>query len=626
MSHPTPAILVVEDDEAIREGIVDALRYAGYRPLEAADGEAGLEMALRVDCDLILLDLVLPKHDGFEILEAVRRERSGLPVIILTARGEEGDRVRGLRGGADDYVVKPFSVEGVASPAWRPCLRRSARSDPSDVLDDCAARTATASTFARSGDSIRTTASATELSETRSRTLLRLPRVARQYGTRDRPRRNTGPGSGRCSPDGVTHAHDRHARRAPAREAARRPGRAAGDRHRARQGLHAGGIASPMTRPWTARAAFALGLAIAIAGMSWLTVVALGVERSEREARARELRDETVRSALWRMDSAISPFIANEGARPYFLYSAFYPAERAYDRMFGELSRGEVLIPSPLLTESAPFVRLYFQVAPDGAVGSPQVPDSNMRDLAESGYVAPKAMGERERELDRLRASLDCVAVRVRLARRPRPGRPAAAEGGCARSCRAAARGRPGRAPSAPRRRASRARGRARRPAGCRAGAGASGRGRPPRRAFGGARSSRARRTRPRGRPSRPRGSSPSGRAGPARRGCARPGRRSSAARPRRARGHARGPGRRRRARVDRTRAPGRRWPGCGESRDRRSARRSPGRRGRAAPAARSRSAGRSSARKRKKGRSDAPHAESSSSAASVTRVELTSR
>ena len=171
-----------------------------------------------------------------------------------------------------------------------------------------------------------------------------------------------------------------------------------------------------MTGPWTARAAFALGLAIAVTGMSWLTVVALGVERSARESRAREARDETVRSALWRMDSAFAPFVATEAARPYFAYSAFYPAERAYDRMFGELSPGDVLIPSPLLTERAPFVRLHFQVAPDGTLGSPQVPASNMRDLAESGYVSPARMTERARELDRLRAALDAGAVRASLA------------------------------------------------------------------------------------------------------------------------------------------------------------------------------------------------------------------
>ncbi len=103
-------ILVIEDDSAIRLGIVDALQFAGYETLQAANGNDGLAQALRATFDLLLLDLILPGHSGFEILEAVHEARPTLPVIILTARGEEADRVKGLRLGADDYVVKPFSV------------------------------------------------------------------------------------------------------------------------------------------------------------------------------------------------------------------------------------------------------------------------------------------------------------------------------------------------------------------------------------------------------------------------------------------------------------------------------------------------------------------------------------
>lgn len=106
-----PTILVIEDDAAIRQGIVDALQFEGYRTHEATEGQQALELAVRVDCDLILLDLVLPGRDGLEILEEVRVTRPALPVIILTARGDEEDRVRGLKLGADDYVVKPFSVK-----------------------------------------------------------------------------------------------------------------------------------------------------------------------------------------------------------------------------------------------------------------------------------------------------------------------------------------------------------------------------------------------------------------------------------------------------------------------------------------------------------------------------------
>ncbi|MCA9186580.1 MAG: response regulator transcription factor [Planctomycetales bacterium] len=125
-------ILTIEDDKAIRRGIVDALQYVGYTVLEAADGTTGLQMATRRNYDLLLLDLVLPGPSGFEILQAVRANRPTQPVIILTARGEESDRVDGLRMGADDYVVKPFSVKELMARV-EAVLRRSPER-PTDVL------------------------------------------------------------------------------------------------------------------------------------------------------------------------------------------------------------------------------------------------------------------------------------------------------------------------------------------------------------------------------------------------------------------------------------------------------------------------------------------------------------
>ena len=124
-------ILVVEDDAGIRQGVVDALRFSGYEVLEAADGKAGLESALRTACDLVLLDLMLPGLDGLDVLKEVRGARPTLPVIILTARGEESDRVAGLRLGADDYVVKPFSVKELLARV-EAVLRRSPER-PSDL-------------------------------------------------------------------------------------------------------------------------------------------------------------------------------------------------------------------------------------------------------------------------------------------------------------------------------------------------------------------------------------------------------------------------------------------------------------------------------------------------------------
>jgi DNA-binding response OmpR family regulator len=104
-------VLTIEDDAAIRRGIADALRFAGHEVLEASTGDAGLTMAVNRELDLVLLDLVLPGQGGLEVLKQVRQTRPTLPVIVLTARGHEDDRVAGLRQGADDYIVKPFSVK-----------------------------------------------------------------------------------------------------------------------------------------------------------------------------------------------------------------------------------------------------------------------------------------------------------------------------------------------------------------------------------------------------------------------------------------------------------------------------------------------------------------------------------
>lgn len=123
-------ILVVEDDAGIRQGILDALRFEGYDPIEAKDGTEGLQKALSSRCALILLDLVLPGEDGLTILREVRKAQPTLPVIILTARGDEDDRVQGLRLGADDYVVKPFSVRELLARVSAVLRRSPERPDP----------------------------------------------------------------------------------------------------------------------------------------------------------------------------------------------------------------------------------------------------------------------------------------------------------------------------------------------------------------------------------------------------------------------------------------------------------------------------------------------------------------
>ena len=103
-------VAVVEDEPAIRRAVADLLRLAGYAVVEAADGQTGLAEATADGVDLLLLDVVLPRRDGLAILAAVRQSHPTRPVILLTARGSEDDRVRGLKLGADDYVVKPFSA------------------------------------------------------------------------------------------------------------------------------------------------------------------------------------------------------------------------------------------------------------------------------------------------------------------------------------------------------------------------------------------------------------------------------------------------------------------------------------------------------------------------------------
>ncbi|MFP6667776.1 MAG: response regulator transcription factor [Pirellulales bacterium] len=127
----TATILTVEDDAAIRQGIVDALTFAGFGVIESGHGDTGLEMAVSRDYDLLLLDLVLPGTSGLDILRKLRASRPTQPVIILTALGQESDRVEGLELGADDYVVKPFSVKELLARV-EAVLRRSP-GRPSDV-------------------------------------------------------------------------------------------------------------------------------------------------------------------------------------------------------------------------------------------------------------------------------------------------------------------------------------------------------------------------------------------------------------------------------------------------------------------------------------------------------------
>lgn len=109
-AHAATAVLVIEDDDDIGKALETLLVRAGYRAIVEADGRSGLRRFHRADPDLVILDVGLPSLDGWTLLDRIR-ELSATPVLMLTARGSEMDKVRGLRGGADDYVTKPFSNE-----------------------------------------------------------------------------------------------------------------------------------------------------------------------------------------------------------------------------------------------------------------------------------------------------------------------------------------------------------------------------------------------------------------------------------------------------------------------------------------------------------------------------------
>jgi DNA-binding response OmpR family regulator len=125
-------ILIIEDEAPMRTALADLLAGEGYRALTAADGEAGLQRALSEKPDLILLDVMMPKLDGFAVCAELRRLANDVPVLMLTAKGRIEDRVVGLDAGADDYLVKPFSTEELLARV-RALLRRVERKTKSPL-------------------------------------------------------------------------------------------------------------------------------------------------------------------------------------------------------------------------------------------------------------------------------------------------------------------------------------------------------------------------------------------------------------------------------------------------------------------------------------------------------------
>lgn len=142
-------LLIVEDELPMRTALAETLAAEGYRVRCAPDGPAGLELACTEPFDLILLDVMMPRLDGYEVCRSLRSRGNDTPVLMLTARGQVEDRVAGLDGGADDYLVKPFSLRELLARV-RALLRRHERDDAvpgrveiGDAVIDFTRRTAT---------------------------------------------------------------------------------------------------------------------------------------------------------------------------------------------------------------------------------------------------------------------------------------------------------------------------------------------------------------------------------------------------------------------------------------------------------------------------------------------------
>ncbi len=131
------SVLIVEDNEAMLRGLEDNFELKGYRVKTARDGEQGLNAALSENPDLIILDIMLPKMNGYEICSQVRKKNFDMPIIMLTAKDQESDVILGLNLGADDYVTKPFSIKELLARS-EAFMRRRGEEEP-DVYEfgDC---------------------------------------------------------------------------------------------------------------------------------------------------------------------------------------------------------------------------------------------------------------------------------------------------------------------------------------------------------------------------------------------------------------------------------------------------------------------------------------------------------
>jgi DNA-binding response OmpR family regulator len=147
-------VLIIEDDPAMLRGLKDNFHAAGFHVLTATDGQFGLDEALRARPDLIVLDIMLPRVNGYEICRLIRAEALDMPIIMLTARNQESDLLLGLNLGADDYLTKPFSIRELLARAEAFLRRRRSAEPQSYTFGDCCLDLR-ARTFHRAGQEVK---------------------------------------------------------------------------------------------------------------------------------------------------------------------------------------------------------------------------------------------------------------------------------------------------------------------------------------------------------------------------------------------------------------------------------------------------------------------------------------
>jgi len=162
-----------------------------------------------------------------------------------------------------------------------------------------------------------------------------------------------------------------------------------------------------MKRTWALWATFLLCLGVVLAAMGWLSLALLRLDEAEARARQQAALEECVGLALWRMDSALSPILAQESARPYFTYSTFLPVDRGYGRMLNRGVDGEAMVPSPLLGEVSPYLLVHFQFEPDGRLSGPRVPEKGSLRMKLPPSLSKEAIEKAKGHLARVGALAD---------------------------------------------------------------------------------------------------------------------------------------------------------------------------------------------------------------------------